>query len=113
VQSDDVKTVFYLALGAGAVYLAWKAYQTVAGAASAAATAASAAQDTAASSVADAAQAILGTGIAQPGQSYTVTMPDGSVQTVPYGKMPTPLPSQLNGLGAMRRPGIRRYRVRQ
>jgi hypothetical protein len=38
--------------------------------------------------VADAAQFVLGTGIAQPGEVYTVTMPDGSVQTVPYGQLP-------------------------
>src|SRR5271168_5038019 len=40
------------------------------------------------SSLADAAQFVLGNGIAQPGQVYTVTMPDGSVQTVAYGQLP-------------------------
>ena len=40
------------------------------------------------STLADAAQFVLGTGIAKPGEVYSVTMPDGSVQTVPYGQLP-------------------------
>ena len=40
------------------------------------------------SSIADEAQSILGNGLAQPGGTYTVTMQDGSVQTVPYGQLP-------------------------
>jgi hypothetical protein len=40
------------------------------------------------SSLADAAQFVLGTGIAKPGEVYSVTMPDGTVQTVPYGQLP-------------------------
>ena len=46
------------------------------------------AQQAAGSSLADAAQFILGNGIAQPGEVYTVTMPDNSVQTVAYGDLP-------------------------
>jgi hypothetical protein len=47
------------------------------------------AQQAAGSTVADAMQAILGSGQAKPGEVYEVTMPDGSVQTVPYGQLPT------------------------
>ncbi len=46
------------------------------------------AREAAGSSLADAAQFILGNGIAQPGEVYTVTMPDDSVQTVAYGQLP-------------------------
>jgi hypothetical protein len=46
------------------------------------------AQQAAGSSLADAAQFVLGTGIAKPGEVYTVTMPDGSTQTVAYGQLP-------------------------
>ena len=112
MKSDDVKTIFYIALGAGAIYLAWKAYQAISGIAAPVAAAVSAAADSAGSNLADTVQAITGSGIAQPGGTYTVTMSDGSVQTVPYGQMPKPLASQVNGLGAVRRPAIRRMRVR-
>ena len=33
---------------------------------------------------------LINYGRAQPGQTYQVTMPDGSVQTVPYGQLPNP-----------------------
>jgi hypothetical protein len=48
------------------------------------------AQSAAGSSLADAAQFILGTGKATPGTTYDVHMPDGSVQTVAYGQLPVP-----------------------
>src|SRR5271155_5600561 len=53
------------------------------------------AQQAAGSTLADAIQFVAGTGIASPGEVYSVTMPDGSVQTVPYGQLPVagaPLP---------------------
>jgi hypothetical protein len=46
------------------------------------------AQQAAGSTLADAIQFVVGTGQAQPGEVYTVTMPDGSVQTVAYGQLP-------------------------
>lgn len=46
------------------------------------------AQQAAGSTLADAAQYVLGSGIARPGEVYSVTMPDGSVQDVPYGQLP-------------------------
>lgn len=46
------------------------------------------AQQAAGSSLADAAQFLLGNGIATPGTTYDVHMPDGSIQTVAYGHLP-------------------------
>jgi hypothetical protein len=59
------------------------------------------AQSAAGSSLADAAQFVLGSGQASPGEVYTVTMPDGTVQTVAYSQLPnaaTPLPSATTGM---------------
>lgn len=62
------------------------------------------AQEAAGSTLADAAQFVLGTGIANPGEVYTVHMPDGSVQTVAYGQLPVaagivaPLPAAGTGM---------------
>jgi uncharacterized protein HemX len=98
MKSDDLKTVFYLALGVGGIYVGWQIYQFL----KAARDKAGQAQDAAASTVADAAQALLQTnsGIATPGGTYQVTMADGSVQTVPYGQLPQ---QPANGLGRIRR----------
>jgi hypothetical protein len=65
---------------------AYLLYQLVKGGASAVA----AATDSAGNAVANAAESILGTGKAVPGGTYQVTMPDGTVQTVPYGQLPNP-----------------------
>ena len=111
MDSDDLKSVFYLALAGAAAYAVWTLYNSVSKASSTAVAAVTGAQQAAASSVADAAQSIFGTGIAQPGGSYTVTMQDGSVQTVPYGQLPNYTaqnsPGALNGY---RRRTIRRER---
>lgn len=110
MDSDDLKTVFYLALAGAAAYAAWYLYQSVSKAGSAVGAAVSNAQATAASSVADAAQSIFGNGIAQPGGSYQVTMQDGSVQTVPYGQLPNYTPQNSGGLNGLKRRTIRRER---
>ena len=88
MKSDDIKSLMYLGLLAAGAYLAYQAYLWITKQALPAVTTAAA---TASSGVADVAQSIFGTGIAQPGQTYTVTMPDGSIQTVPYGQLPTPI----------------------
>lgn len=107
MSSDNVKALFYLALIGGGAYLAWLLYQSLTKAGSAVGTAVTNAQASAASSAADLAEALLGTNQpAQPGQTYTVTMQDGSVQTVPYGQLPTYTPqnspSIVNGLGRLK-----------
>jgi hypothetical protein len=78
-----MKTTDWLKYGflAGAIYLVYKA---VKGTAAIVVNA----QQAAGSTVADAAQFLLGNGIAQPGNTYEVTMPDGSVQTLAYGMLP-------------------------
>lgn len=57
------------------------------------------ASQAAGSSAADAAQYLLGNGLAQPGQVYSVTMPDGSIQTVAYGSQPGAGPLPASGVG--------------
>jgi hypothetical protein len=78
-ESDTAALIKWSVIGVG-IYLA---YQAIKGTANIAVNAASAAG----SSVADAAQFLLGNGIAQPGETYDVTMPDGSVQTLAYGSL--------------------------
>lgn len=85
--------VVIAALGGLAYWLYTKAKATVAASTAAIANAPAAA----ASGIVDIAEGLFGSGIAQPGQSYTVTMADGTVQTVPYGQLPTPV--GVNGLG--------------
>lgn len=48
--------------------------------------------DTIASAAVDAAEnaGLINYGKASPGGTYDVTMPDGTVQTVPYGQLPNP-----------------------
>lgn len=84
---SDTEGFVELALVAVGVYLV---YQLVKSAPSATAAAASA--------VADAACGITGACTpAQPGQTYQVTMADGSVQTVPYGQLPNPAGAGITG----------------
>ena len=102
MKSDDIKSVMYLALIAGGAYLAYLAYQALMAAIPKVTTAAAAAS----SSLADAAQSIFQTnnGVAVPGGTYTVTMADGTVQTVPYGQMPAGEPGgPVSGLNGYRR----------
>ncbi len=106
MTSDDIKSAMYLAAIGVAAYIAYQVYQTISAGPSKVASAASAAQQSAASSVADAAQAVLGTGQAVPGGTYTVTMQDGSVQTVPYGQLPQYTAQNspgTSGLGRLKR----------
>lgn len=105
MKSDDLKTVFYLALIAGGAYLAYQAYLSITAGLSKVGAGIAAGAAAASSNVADTVQSIVGSGIAQPGGSYTVTMADGSTQTVAAGQLPTP----VDGLGSYRR---RRYRVK-
>src|SRR5271155_2110627 len=106
MKSDDIKSGLYLALIAGGVYLAYQAYLSITAGASKVGAGIAAGASSASSTVADAVQAITGTGIAQPGGSYTVTMADGSVQTVPYGQLP--VATATNGLGRLTRRRLRR-----
>src|SRR5208282_4125281 len=101
VKSDDIKALLYLALIGGGAYLAYQGYQAIIAALNKVGTGVSTAAAAASSNVADTVQSIIGNGIAQPGGTYTVTLADGSVQTVPYGQLP--VQSTTNGLGAMRR----------
>jgi hypothetical protein len=106
VKSDDLKSLFYVALIGGGAYLAYQAYLSIMAGAGKVGSAVASGASAASSSVADTIQTIVGDGIAQPGGTYTVTMADGSVQTVQAGQSPTP----VNGLSGMRR---RKIRVRQ
>jgi len=53
-------------------------------------------QQAAASDAVDALQSVIGSGIVAPGQTYTVTMPDGSQQTVTQSAQAM---QPMNGLG--------------
>lgn len=79
---DDTEAVLGLALLAGGIWLAYKIYQGL----GVAGTAIVNAQQAAGSAVAD----LIPTHIAQPGETFSVTMPDGTVEQVPYGQQPVP-----------------------
>lgn len=92
-EHDTAEILKWGLIGFGAYLL----YKAISGAANVVVNATSAAG----SSLADAAQFILGNGIAQPGEVYTVTMPDGSIQTVAYGDLPNAaagLPAATTGM---------------
>ena len=78
--SDTEGLVELVLVGVG-VYLV---YQLVKAAPNAAANAGAAVVDAAENA------GLINYGKASPGGTYQVTMPDGSVQTVPYGQLPNP-----------------------
>jgi hypothetical protein len=92
--------VGYLVVGGVIIFALYVLYQKLKAGATAGAAAVGTAFSNTSSGLADAAQSVLGTGIAAPGGTYTVTMADGSVQTVPYGQLPVnaaPLGAAIGG----------------
>lgn len=74
--------VLGLLLVGAAIYVGYKIWQGLGAAGSAVA----AASQAAGSAAAD----LVPNYIAKPGQLYSVTMPDGTVEQVPYGQQPVP-----------------------
>jgi hypothetical protein len=92
-MSKETDTALVLvAIGVGGYLL----YQLIKGGTSAV----SAATDAAGNSVANAVESVFGTGLATSGQTYQVTMPDGTVQTVPYGQLPNPAGAGITDTGS-------------
>ena len=83
-RNPSIKDMNTLLVWGGIAVAAFLIYKLISGAKSVLVNASQAAG----SSLADAAQFVLGSGQASPGEVYTVTMPDGSVQTVAYSQLP-------------------------
>jgi hypothetical protein len=95
---DDIEGVVILGAIGFAAYALYTVYQELAKGAGAAATAVAQAGSAISSGLADATQNILGSGLCgdEGNTTYTVTMPDDSVQTVNCGQTP----ATVNGFGA-------------
>jgi hypothetical protein len=78
--SKDAETAVVVAFAGIAAYLIYQAWK---GAGNVAAAAGEGVVNTLENA------GVINYGLAKPGQTYNVTMPDGSVQTVPYGQLPS------------------------